>query len=206
MSKTNTITEHVQICLLEARRLRNAKIAGELKAHTSVLRGLEEETIIALFEKCISLRQQHIQNHGCNLEGIVKDILTTHSINFEEQVEIDKNGIIIGFGSKTKKCYHVVDFVIGDVQLQTSISNYKVLSCKTTCRERWTQDNWSLTLKPFQYILITTSDDYPPSSRFQESECRKIITLKKKKKDDRIYKLSFDNLIKELSSLNTIEE
>ena len=47
---------------------------------------------------------------------------------------------------------------------------------------------------PARYILITTSDDYPLSSRFQESEKRMIITTQSKRNDDRIYKLNFSNL------------
>jgi len=46
--------------------------------------------------------------------------------------------------------------------------------------------------------LLTISDDYPPTARFREDETRKIITCFPKKKDDRIYKLNFEDLIGEL--------
>ena len=79
-----------------------------------------------------------------------------------------------------------------------SIKEYKVISCKTTCRERWTQDNWSYKLIPKLYILLTISNDYPSSVRFEESSKRKIITCIPKKKEDRKFKLNFENLIDEL--------
>ena len=73
-----------------------------------------------------------------------------------------------------------------------------MISCKTTCRERWTQDDWSYTFAPKLYILLTISDDYPPTQRFREDTKRKIITCLPKKKDDRLFKLHFENLIDEL--------
>jgi hypothetical protein len=42
------------------------------------------------------------------------------------------------------------------------------------------------------------SNDYPPSKRFIENTKRKIITCIPKKKDDRLFKLNFENLIDEL--------
>ena len=76
---------------------------------------------------------------------------------------------------KKKTCYHNIDFVIGtDIKVGKSINNYKVVSCKTTCRERWTQDDWSFVFAPKLYILLTISDDYPPIQRFRENVKRKI--------------------------------
>ena len=51
---------------------------------------------------------------------------------------------------------------------------------------------------PKLYILLTISNDYPSSVRFEESSKRKIITCIPKKKDDRKFKLNFENLIDEL--------
>ena len=100
---------------------------------------------------------------------------------------------------KKSKCYHIIDFVIGEnIEVGKPITDFKVVSCKTTCRERWTQDDWSYTFIPKLYILLTISDDYPPTARFREDETRKIITCFPKKKDDRIYKLNFEDLIGEL--------
>ena len=88
-----------------------------------------------------------------------------------------------------------------NIEIGKSITEYKVISCKTTCRERWTQDDWSYIFTPKLYILLTISDDYPPTLRFREDSKRKIITCLPKKKDDRIYKLNFENLIEELQQL-----
>lgn len=89
-------------------------------------------------------------------------------------------------------------FVIGENIIGKSITEYAVISCKTTCRERWTQDDWSYTFSPKLYLLLTISDDYPLSNRFRENKTRKIITCFAKKKDDRIFKLGFEDLISEL--------
>jgi hypothetical protein len=92
--------------------------------------------------------------------------------------------------------------VVGEnIEVGKSITDYKVVSCKTTCRERWTQDDWSYTFIPQLYILLTISDDYPPSTRFEEGVNRKIITCRPKNKDDRNFKLNFENLIDELRRL-----
>jgi hypothetical protein len=49
-----------------------------------------------------------------------------------------------------------------------------------------------------KYILLTLSNDYPSSVRFRETEQRKIITCFPKLKDDRIYKLNYEDLINKL--------
>jgi hypothetical protein len=193
------LTEYVKQKLADNKLAKDARIICELKQHVKELDTLSEDILLSIFNKCISLRQQNTQNTGYDLEVIVRDILTKHTIMFKEQVEINNKGLVMGLGSKKKECYHIIDFVIGDVQVGDTITNHKVLSCKTSCRERWTQDNWTLSIRPVLYILITISDDYPPSKRFQEEECRKILTLKCKKKDDRKYKLTFEHLIEEIS-------
>jgi hypothetical protein len=141
-----------------------------------------------------------MKGNGDFLENdILVDILNSNSICYKKQVTIDKLGLIVGFNEKKRKCYHIIDFVVGeDIEVGKSIKEYKVISCKTTCRERWTQDEWSYKLIPKLYILLTISNDYPSSDRFEENSKRKIITCLPKKKDDRIFKLNFENLIDEL--------
>ncbi len=51
--------------------------------------------------------------------------------------------------------------MIGNITIGQSVENYIVVSTKTTCRERWSQDNWTLIYQPKLYILVTLSDDYP---------------------------------------------
>ena len=69
-----------------------------------------------------------------------------------------------------------------------------MLSCKTTIRERWNQDNWSFEHPPQVYILLTKSNDYPQPEKFRESNNRLIVTDKPKVNDRRKYKFNFDDL------------
>lgn len=161
---------------------------------------LSDDELLELYNKSVSIHQSKMKGNGDFLENdILVDILNSNSICYKKQVTIDKLGLIVGFNEKKRKCYHIIDFVVGqDIEVGKSITEYKVISCKTTCRERWTQDEWSYKLIPKLYILLTISNDYPSSDRFEENSKRKIITCLPKKKDDRIFKLNFENLIDEL--------
>jgi hypothetical protein len=181
----------------EKKVLKNARIIQELKQIAQMLSGDE---LLQLYTKSISIHQSKIQENGNFLENdILVSILDKSNIPYKKQITINKSGIIVGFNVKKEKCYHIIDFVIGEnIDVGKSITDYKVISCKTTCRERWTQDDWSYTFAPKLYILLTISDDYPPAQRFREDARRKIITCLPKKKDDRLCKLNFENLIDEL--------
>jgi len=179
---------------------KNLKIIQELKQISPLLTDVE---LLQLYNKSISIHQSKIQGNGDFLENdILVGVLDKNNIPYKKQVTINKSGIIVGFNEKKGKCYHIIDFVIGEnIEVGKSITDYKVVSCKTTCRERWTQDDWSYTFAPKLYILLTISDDYPPTQRFREDTKRKIITCLPKKKDDRLFKLNFQNLIDELQQL-----
>ena len=158
---------------------------------------IDNNTILQLYNTSISIHQNKMQKNGNFLEKILIDFLEKNNISYKTQVSINESGIIIGINEKV--CYHIIDFVIGsNIEINKSITDYTVISCKTTCRERWTQDDWTFTLKPKLYILLTTSNDYPSSVRFREDTNRKIITCSPKKKDNRKFKLNFENLINEL--------
>lgn len=184
----------------ENKLIKNSLVIHELKQIAPLLSDIK---LLELYNKSISVHQSKIQGNGDFLEnGILTKMLDQNNIYYKKQVTIDKSGIIIGFNKKKLNVNHVIDFVIGEsIEIGKSITEYKVISCKTTCRERWTQDNWSYVFKPKLYILLTISDDYPSSTRFREDTQRKIITCIQKKKDDRIYKLNFENLIEELEYL-----
>jgi hypothetical protein len=181
----------------ENKNSKNLKIIQELK---QIAPSLSNNELLQLYNKSISIHQGKIQGNGDFLENdILVNILDKNNIPYRKQVTINKSGIIVGFNIKKGKCYHIIDFVIGEnIEIDKSISDYKVISCKTTCRERWTQDDWSYTFTPKLYILLTISDDYPPTQRFREDNTRKIITCIPKKKDDRLFKLNFEDLINEL--------
>lgn len=179
---------------------KNLKIIQVLKEMAPLLSDVE---ILQIYNKSISIHQSKIQGNGDFLENdILVRILDENNISYKKQVTINKSGIIVGFNEKKEKCYHIIDFVVGEnIEVGKTITDYKVVSCKTTCRERWTQDDWSYTFAPTLYILLTISDDYPPTQRFREDTKRKIITCLPKKKDDRLFKLNFENLIDELQQL-----
>ena len=187
-----------------------------IQAFKQIVPTLTEDQIVQLNQTSISIQQSRNSKNGTSLENDIGEELDKNNISYEQQVEIDKSGIILRFKDKKDKdkkdkdkkkirkqekgqCYHRVDFVVGEnIEVGKSITDYKVVSCKTTCRDRWTQDDWTYTFPPTVYILVVTSDSYPPSERFRENTNRKIITCIPKKKDDRMYKLSFENLIDEL--------
>jgi len=179
---------------------KNLKIIKELE---QIEPSLRRDKLLQLYNKSISIHQSKIQGNGDFLENdILVGVLDKNNISYKKQVTINNSGIIVGFNKKKGKCYHIIDFVIGEnIEVGKSITDYKVVSCKTTCRERWTQDDWSYTFAPTLYILLTISDDYPLSQRFREDTKRKIITCLPKKKDDRLFKLNFENLIDELQKL-----
>ena len=189
--------EYILSKIEENKKTKNLKIVQDLK---KIAPSLSDNELLKLYNKSISIHQSKIQGNGDFLENdILVSILDENKISYKKQVTIDKSGIIVGFNKKKEKCYHIIDFVVGEnIELGKSITEYKVISCKTTCRERWTQDDWSYTYPPNLYILLTISNDYPSTRRFREDTKRKIITCLPKKKDDRIYKLNFENLIDEL--------
>ena len=203
MENQNIITfdnQYVLSRIEENKISKNLKIIQELKQIAPLLSDIE---LLQLYNKSISIHQSKIQGNGDFLENdILVSALDKNKIPYKKQVTINKSGIIVGFNEKKGKCYHIIDFVIGEnIEVGKSITDYKVVSCKTTCRERWTQDYWSYTFAPKLYILLTISDDYPPTQRFREDTKRKIITCLPKKKDDRLFKLNFENLIDELEQL-----
>jgi hypothetical protein len=192
MHKVNN--QYVLSKIEENKTSKKLKIIEELK---SIAPSLSDDDLLKLYNKSISLHQSKVQMNGNFLENdIVVPLLNENKISYRKQVTINKSGIIIGFNEKRDTCYHIIDFVIGEnIEIGKSITEYKVISCKTSCRERWTQDDWSYMFSPKLYILATISDDYPPTSRFREGINRKLITCSPKKKDTRLFKLNFDNLI-----------
>jgi len=158
--------------------------------------GISEEVWDEIYNAAISHHQAYMQANGAFFEKHVEDMLHANSIPFKRQVTIDANGNVIGFGIKDK-CNHILDIVIGtDIEIGKHISDFHcVMSLKTSARERWNQDQkWSFVHAPKLFLFLTMNDP-PPAERFQESDTRKIITCKPKKKDDRKFKLSLNDLI-----------
>lgn len=166
-----------------------------------VMKNLNDDEIVAICKDCSSWRQSVISCKGSMFEKCIESMFLEEGIPFVKQVVIDHDGNIVSKGvqRRRQRCYHVVDFIIGDKLGSDKIEDFIVVSVKTTCRERWTQDDWTLKHYPKKYLLVTLSNDYPSSLRFKESEKRKILTMCPKKVDDRIYKLSLDDLMRELN-------
>ena len=159
---------------------------------------LEDDVLLKIYTTSVSIRQSNVQKRGADLEKVIETLLEHSNIPFKSQVVIDKTGYIV---DGMKSCHHKLDIVVGfDIKPGKFIGECIVLSCKTSSRERWTQDSeWSLTSPPILYMLITLSDDYPPSGRFSESTQRKIITPKAKRKDDREFKLGLSDIVPEVA-------
>ena len=195
-----TITNTDMLALIETTRIeQEVSTVHRLRDKEPGLSALDDETILRLYTNSVSIHQGRMQKSGALLEKTTAELLRANEIPFREQVTIDKDGVIVGFNTKRKKCYHVLDIVVGDdIDVGRFIGDFIVVSCKTTCRERWTQDNaWSHTFPPILYILLTISDDYPLPVRFGETACRQIATCLPKMgtRDTRQFKLGFDGLI-----------
>lgn len=195
-----TITNEDMLMRIDAARIeKETSIVHILRDKEPSCIALDDKTLLRLYNNSISIHQGHMQKNGRILEKTIAELLDANNIIFREQVTIDKDGIIVGFNTKRDKCYHVLDVVVGhDIVVGRSIREFIVISCKTTCRERWTQDNaWSHTYPPILYILLTISSDYPPPVRFGETTTRQIITCLPKlgEKDTRQFKIGFDGII-----------
>jgi hypothetical protein len=162
---------------------------------------INDNNILATSNKIISIFQSNKSTNGRLLENILSEIFNKYDIPFQTQVPINiSTGVI---QEKNKKFGNTnLDFVIGkNIVSGKNISNYIFISTKISCRERYTQDQWTLQIQPKLYLLVTLSNDYP-ITKFIENEKRKIITSNPKVKDKRKYKLIFEDLIKTIKEYN----
>jgi hypothetical protein len=161
-----------------------------------------EQDLLKLYATSISIFQSRKCKNGKGFESVIEDQLRVNGIPFVSQVAINKHGIIIGTGTTVGGHAHTLDILVGansiDLIKGKHIDDYTVISCKTSVRERWNQDEWTFEHKPRLYILCTLSDDYPKSTKFQEGTTRKIATTKPKRKDDRKYKLDLEDFLNEI--------
>jgi hypothetical protein len=117
----------------ENKLIKKSLIIQDLKKIAQTLSDVE---LLQLYNKCISIHQSKIQGNGNFLENdILVGMLDKNNISYKKQVTINESGMILGFNIKKGKCYHILDFVIGEgIEVGKSIREYKVISCKTTCR------------------------------------------------------------------------
>ena len=173
--------------------LRREKIVTTIKEKHPEFADYTPEKCLEIYDDCFSLRQSLIGSKGSGgfWERIAERLFSEFGMN--RQVHIKSDGIICESGG-----HHIVDIVLGNPITGNNISDYIVISCKTSAKDRWAQDMWSLIHVPKLYVLMVVTDDYPCSEKFGESEIRKLYTLTPKKADDRKYKLKMHELLEEI--------
>lgn len=108
-----------------------------------------------LYDLNKSITQSFRCTTGKNFEKIIENVLIKYDINYMKQVFISDSGMILEKKNKNKG--HYIDFIIPKVKYNTNIKNYtgKILSCKTSLRERYLQDSY---LKNVYYITLDKFD------------------------------------------------
>jgi hypothetical protein len=139
---------------------------------------------------------------GAALEQIVEASLIEQGIRCKAQVQLDKHGIIVGFGKKRGST--IPDIVFGTPVEGTHISEYIVMSLKISTRERAKLDGYFRTHVPKLFLYASLSDDYPHPEDFDEGPSRKLICATPRKNDTRQFKLGFEDI--EATVLTCISE
>ena len=84
----------------ENKNSKQSKVIEELKQIAPLL---NDEKLLELYNKSISIHQSKIQGNGDFLENdILVGILDKHNISYKKQVTIDETGKIVGFNEKRK--------------------------------------------------------------------------------------------------------
>ena len=126
------------------------------------------------------------------LKNFMKVKLEASQLNFRENVLINSEGTIIGFGNASEK-FARIGIVLGAPMIGDSIKNFGAITCKPDCN-RLMIDEWSLDIEPLFYILVTLNAKYPAMKTFKESSKRFLITCTPKLDDDRKYNFNFNNI------------
>lgn len=177
----------------EINAFRTDKIVKFIKDKYPDFATFSDEKCLRIYDDCFSLRQSLIGSKGSGGIWERTGERLFSQFGLKRQVHIKNDGIICESGG-----HHIIDIVLGNPVVGNHISNYIVISCKTSAKDRWAQDGWTLVHPPKLYVLMVVTDDYPCSSKFEESDIRKIYTLTPKKADDRIYKVKMEDLIEEI--------
>ena len=149
-----------------------------------------DEELEEISKKINSHYQSKRCKNGGNFEKIIEEHLHKNNIPYVSQVPIDKNGYIV----EKKKNNKVVDIILGKPVIGQHISEYKVISLKTSTRERHSEDDWTKVHAPKLYLYGTISSDYPEPDKFEENHVRKMLCVNPRKNDTRKFKLGFNDL------------
>jgi hypothetical protein len=151
-------------------------------------------------EELIAANQDHVSRFqskdGKWFERYIEGQFTALGLPFKAQVHVDGNGMIVA-----SKGVMILDIVFGNPQVGTHISNYLVLSLKTSSRERAKLDTWTRIHAPKVFYYGSIEADYPIPETFQESETRKLVCVKTREIDTRQFKLDFLGLVEEVKRL-----
>lgn len=157
------------------------------------LAGASDDEILAVYDTCVSIHQS---KNGTFLESTLETILREMNIPFEAQVHINEDGYIVERTGKKKKGITIPDIVFGTPVVGTHISAYKVLSLKTSSRERSKLDTaWTLKHPPLVFYYGTLENDYPDPDVFGTSASRKLVCASPR--DGRV--LRFEDLVPDLA-------
>lgn len=151
-----------------------------------------DDEISQLYDCAVSSFQSKV---GSFLERYVERSLQTIGIPFRPQVHIDASGMIVSSGET------IIDIVFGTPEIGTHISNYMVLSLKTTSRERAKLDGWARRHPPKIFYYGTMESDYPQPDTFVENDSRKLVCVETRAKDLRQFKFNFQHMADEVRSL-----
>lgn len=183
--------EHVLKHYATFKQTRLLEHVGFLRKTNPKLADWTNDEIMNLYDNAVTCFQSKA---GAFLEKYVEDKLRDAGVAFRAQVGLDEKGYIVeGRGT------HIPDIVFGDPRPGTHISNYVVMSLKTSSRERSKLDTaWTYKNPPKLFLYATLEDDYPQPEKFGESENRKLVCASTKKRDNRTFKLGFEDIIPEI--------
>jgi hypothetical protein len=194
MLKTTMLTNASLLAAYAARQQeRRTAVAHTLRTLYPFLAERSDDELLSVYDTSVSAHQS---KDGRFLETWIEARLREEGIQFKAQVPIDEHGIIL---AKKRRGVTIPDIVFGNPIVGTHISGYKVLSLKTSSRERAKLDTaWTNKHPPAVFYYGTLVEDYPEPTAFGESATRKLVCAAPKDVDARAFKLGFEDLLAEL--------
>lgn len=178
--------------LADLSKFRADKLTDDLKylrSRNPATSCMTDEELTNLFKDIVTCFQKKA---GKFVERRVEAGLTALGIPYRAQVQLDKNGIIAGFGKKRGST--IPDIVFGTPVVGTHISQYIVMSLKISTRERDKLDSYFRKHAPKLFLYASLDDDYPHPDVFEEGPTRKLVCATPKKGDARTFKLGFEDI------------
>lgn len=127
----------------------------DLQSLRSIAPDLSDECLLKMYKACNSIAQSKRQRSGQAFEATVADAFDQKGISYLSQV-----CIIDGRIARKKHGYHVYDFVL-NAEYGDSCQDKIMISCKTSLRERYLQDQHV----PCSKMVLITLDRVKPAVR-----------------------------------------